>query len=150
MGEDDDKDWGAEEAAAWFDPAPEMEAHLAIYQQVLVAYGFHCALTGQKFDSISDGVHTALQVVAIRPRALGGPLHVSNYLCLADMAARAFARGHWLVDDDYGVVADRRVMVPELARALRVEGRLLLPEDRLYHPDRTQLAWHRTRILNGA
>ncbi|WDR04834.1 hypothetical protein PSQ90_10990 [Devosia rhodophyticola] len=145
--DDDEETWGAQEAGAWFEQAPELGTHLAIYQQVLVAYGFRCALTGAAFEPISQGVHGDLAVVAIRPRELGGPLHVSNFLSLSNAAASAFARGHWLIGDDYSVVTDRDVMAPAFAEKLDADGKLFLPKDRLYHPDRVQLAWHRTRIL---
>lgn len=141
-----DDNFGFDEARAVFEAAPSLETYRAIYEQVLTAYGFRCALTGEQFERIS-GVHPTLRVVAIWPREEGGPLHMGNYLPLSADAATAFRLGHFIVDDEYRVIADRRVMAPELAAQLPADGRLLLPDDPLYHPDKTLLAHHRDMFL---
>lgn len=145
IGEHDDPS-GFDEAAGVFGQAPTLDTHAAIHQQVLQAYDFRCALTGQKYEATHKGVHPDLRVVAIRPRAAGGPLHVSNFLCLSLDAERAFLLGHVVIGDDFAMVPDLSVMDPELAARLNPDG-LLLPRDPLYYPDGAQLAFHRHAML---
>lgn len=141
-----DDTFGFDEARALFEQPPTLDTYRAIYEQVLAAYEFRCALTGQQFERIS-GVHPSLRLVAIWPREEGGPLHIGNYLPLGADAATAFRLGHFIVDDQYRVIADLSEMAPELAAQLPADGRLLLPADPLYHPDRSLLAHHRAVFL---
>jgi predicted restriction endonuclease len=127
--------------------APSLDTYLAIHSQILMAYGYRCALTGEQFEPISRGVHPSLRVVAIHPRDKGGPLHIGNFLLLCADAERAFRLGQVLVADDFGLVPDYTALDPDLAARLNPDGRLLLPQDPLYHPDRALLAWHRNAVL---
>ncbi|MEO5807372.1 hypothetical protein [Devosia sp.] len=146
MGSSDEHS-GFEDVGAPVVQAPSLETYTAIYQQVLAAYGYRCALTGAQFESIDRGVHPSLRVVAIWPREEGGPLHMGNYLPFCGDAANAFRLGHFIIDDDFQVVADLAVMEPDLAKRLRAQGQLLVPLDPPYRPDRALLAHHRTAVL---
>ena len=123
-----------------------LEVYEAVYRLVMSAYGYRCALTGEQFAADFGLVHPHLDVVAIRPRAAGGPLSIDNYLALEEHAARAFEAGHFLVEDDYRVVVPRHGV---LDRAIRPHagGRLLVPTEPLFQPNPAHLAFHRRMIL---
>jgi predicted restriction endonuclease len=146
VGKSDDSS-GFYDAGAVFQHAPSLDTYLAIYSQILMAYGYRCALTGEQFEPISSGVHPSLRVVAIRPRDQGGPLHMGNYLSLCADAEQAFRLGQVIIADDFSLVADYAALDPDLAARLNPDGHLLLPKDPIYHPDRVQLAWHRNAVL---
>lgn len=138
---------GFNELASVLAAAPTLETYRAIYDQVLAAYDFRCALTGQQFERLPGKVHPFLRLVAIWPREAGGPLHIGNYLPLCADAADAFRLGHFIVDDGLHVVADRTVMSPRLFARLLPYGYLLAPRDPLFAPDRTVLAQHRRAVI---
>ena len=81
---------GAEEAAAPFDDG--MDRLLVINRQVLERWNYRYAITGERYPG-ATGTHDELQVVSIRPLALGGPLHVRNCLPMVKAAADAWLRG---------------------------------------------------------
>lgn len=138
-----------DDVGAVFQHIPPVESYQTIYRQVLAAYGYRCALTGQQFEILRSGLHPDLQVVAIRPREQGGPLHVSNFLCLDSAAERAFRLGHVIIANDYAIIADRRVLVAALADRIAPDARLHLPADPLYHPDPAHFAFHRNNVLRA-
>jgi len=146
-GSDDDKGLG-EERQTGFSAAAPLEAYEAIYRLVLSAYGYRCALTGEKFLPETGLLHPHLAVEAIRPREAGGPLQINNYIALEEHAAQAFRRGQILVEDDYRFVVpnpdalDRAVLV-----RLNSSGRLLVPAEGLFQPSPAHLAFHRRSVL---
>ena len=143
----EDPDSGFGEVARGFAAGETLETYEAMYRLVLTAYSYRCALTGEQFERSNGLWHGDLDVVAIVPRELGGPLRISNFLPLVFAAAEAFEAGQWLIADDYGVLADRGVLDRALAARLHPSGFLQLPKETVFHPDRALLAQHRARVL---
>ena len=138
---------GFGEVARGFAAGETLETYEAMYRLVLTAYGYRCALTGEQFERSNGLWHGDLDVVAIVPRDLGGPLRINNFLPLVFPAAEAFEAGQWLIADDYAVLADRDVLDRRLVERLHPSGFLQLPKEAVFHPDKTLLARHRERIL---
>jgi predicted restriction endonuclease len=143
----DDKGWNEERQAGFAAGAP-LEVYEAIYRLVLMAYGYRCALTGEQFAPDVGLIHPHLEVIAIRPRKLGGPLEISNYLALEEHAARAFRNGIILIGDDYSVdVARPEALDRALAVRLHPGARLLVPEEAIFRPSPAHLAYYRRLML---
>lgn len=147
-GSSDDKGLGEEQQTGF--AAASLADYEAIYRLVLTAYNYRCALTGEQFAAEAGLLHPHLAVEAIRPRDMGGPLQINNYLVLEEHAARTFRQGQILIDDDYRIVVpnpdalDRAVLV-----RLNVSGRLLVPAEGLFQPSPAHLAFHRLRVLGA-
>jgi hypothetical protein len=139
----------AEEAAATFSHAVTPETYLAVYNEVLDRWQSTCAITGRRFRS-KRRPHPHLEVVAIRPLDLGGPLHASNFLPLTSAAARAFQLGHIVIDDSFGMWAGLARIDPELLESVVPLGKLVLPDDSADWPDVAQVRWHRIQVLGVA
>jgi len=146
---DDEKGLG-EERQTGFSAAAPLEAYEAIYRLVLSAYGYRCALTGEKFLADVGLLHPHLVVEAIRPRDLGGPLQINNYIALEEHAAGAFRKGLILIDEDYSIsvpnpdALDRAVLV-----RLNEDRRLLVPAEGLFQPSPAHLAFRRQQLLGS-
>jgi hypothetical protein len=134
---------GAEEASLPFaiDDAPPLQTFLKLHDQVLGAWGYRCAVTGQVFAS-RERPHPMLRLVPIRPRELGGPMHVSNYLPMIEMAERAWLSGAIGVTEDLDFVAVLNRLDPSLLEAMPRSGKLIVPDDPDQQPDQALLAWH--------
>lgn len=119
-----------------------------LHQHVLENYGFTCAATGVRFAPGAQpwGLRDDLLVVPIKPPMAGGPLHVSNYLCLAKAAAEAFRAGHFTIGPQRELIVDLTRIDPELAERLNANGRLRLPQEKAI-PDGESLRFHRTEIF---
>ncbi|HLV83509.1 MAG TPA: hypothetical protein VKY62_07005 [Devosia sp.] len=148
-GSTDDNGLG-EERQTGFAAAAPLEAYEAIYRLVLSAYSYRCALTGEQFLPDIGLLHPHLTVEAIRPRDVGGPLQINNYIALEEHAARAFRRGQILIEDDYRIVVpspdalDYAVLV-----RLNASGRLLVPAEGLFQPSAAHLAFRRLSVLGS-
>jgi predicted restriction endonuclease len=130
---------GFAEAAAPFLPVVPTVARLtAIYRNVLVAYGWTCALTGERFEP-TEGLHPLLQVTAIRPLREEGRAEEENFIAMTLEASHAFERGHVSVGADLGLIVDLATIDRAFAHKLR--GVLRPPSGR--PPDREALRWHR-------
>jgi len=143
------------EAAAAFEPAPEaalsFEVLRALYASITSHYGHACAMTGERFEPSGNLLRDDVEIVAIRPLAAGGALHVHNFLCLSPAAADAFRRGHLAVGPGLELLADLSRIDPELLERLSPIGRLAVPESPVARPDPEALAFHRSHIfLSGA
>jgi predicted restriction endonuclease len=129
------------EASEIFVAAPADEAAMAllsrVWNQVLVAYDNRCAVTG-------DGDPSP---VAIRPRPDGGPLRVSNFICLSPVAEAAFASGAIAIGRDHEVLVNLALIDANLLEHLN--PRLVLPRDAAEQPSKAALAWHRTNVFRG-
>lgn len=130
---------GAAEAPARLYDSPSLETYLAIHDQVLRAWNYRCAVTGQQF-SPGGRPHPQLRVVAIRPREFGGPLHVKNYLPMVEPAERAWQIGAIAVTSFGAFMAIFDRLDGELRRS--VQGKLTMPENPADWPDSGELAWH--------
>lgn len=144
---------GLAEATAPFsysDDASASHERLALlYAAVLSAYDHSCAMTGLAGKPALGVMLEGLEVVAIRPLADGGALHVSNFLCLCDAARTAFERGHIAIGPELELLADLSRIDPELLERLNPLGRLRPPEGAQAQPDPAALAQHRHVIFLG-
>lgn len=142
---------GMDEAATPFvqDAAPSLQTLTELYHAVLNAYGNSCAMTGIAGEPALGVMLSGLEVVAIRPLAAGGALHVSNFLCLSDAARTAFAQGHIAIGPELELLADLSNIDPELLERLNPLGRLRPPEGEPAQPDASALAWHRNAVFLG-
>jgi hypothetical protein len=140
----------AEEAAAAFqhDGRALLAAYEAVYDKVLQNWDYCCALTGEQFEP-AGRPHPYLQVVAIRPREAGGPVHVKNYLPMTAAAKTAWTSGHLTLAPDLSFVVNKRRIDPEFDEQLLALGRLLPPVDPGQGPDEDYLRYHRTRVFGG-
>lgn len=140
----------SEEGQPGFDAGAPLEAYEAIYRLVLMSYRYRCALTGEQFLPDVGIIHPHLDVVPIRPRALGGPLEISNFLALEEHAAKAFRAGIIEVEDDYRVVVTRPDALDRaVAVRLHPGGRLLVPDEALFRPSPAHLAYARRAHRGG-
>ena len=126
---------------------PTLEILRSVYSQVLRAFDFTCAMTGAVFAEPEDFLHDALQIAPMQPIAMGGLVHVDNFLCLTTPAARAFAAGHIAVGPRLELVADLARLDPELLESLNPTGRLRQPDPALARLDLRALNFHREHIF---
>lgn len=144
---------GLDEAATGFvydnAPAPSSETLTKLYAAVLGAYDNSCAMTGARGKPALGVMLDGLDVVAIRPLADGGGLHVSNFLCLSDAAKTAFEAGHLAIGPALELLVDLSRIDPELLERLNPLGRLRQPEGVQAQPDPHALAWHRNAVFLG-
>ncbi len=149
MASSDDKKEFGELAQPRFAEDEALDAYVELYKSVLTAYGYRCALTGERFRPSPALTHPDLDVVAIRRREAGGPLAIDNYLPMIAIAARAFRAGQIIIGSDYTVLADFKVIAAPLAGRLRPDARLVLPDDRRFWPNAAHLAYHRRSVLGA-
>lgn len=116
-----------------------LEIYKTVHDQAMARYGFRCALTGQAFAPGDPALH----VVALQPLALGGPLHVGNFLPMCEAAAFEFEHGHIAIDAHLGLMAHLDRVDPELLEKLNPLGRLIDPAKPDQRPDAQALAFHR-------
>jgi hypothetical protein len=142
---------GAEEVGARFDAggADGAEIYRRVYAEVLHRWNYHCPFTGRAFEPV-DGPHPDLEVVAIRARDAGGPLHVDNYLPMLPAVAAAWRAGHLTLGPDLAFWVDKQLIDPELDEQLRPIGRLLDPAVNGSAPDQRYLAFHRQHVFGQA
>lgn len=141
---------GWAEATAVFanDREAALEAYLKVHDRALERWGYRCVLTGAQFGPAAIRPHPGLRVVAIRPRELGGPLHVRNYLPMVPEAEQAWTHGHITLGPSFGFQVSERLIDPELRERLLPLGRLALPEEPSLWPDLELIAYHRANIFD--
>jgi hypothetical protein len=136
---------GFEEPAEPYDSGPpaSIEVYLELHRQVLAAYDSRCAVTGERFETAWQ----ELPVIAIRPRELGGKLHIGNCLPLCVAAALEFAQGYFTIGVDNELIVDRSRISLALTQRLNADGRLIGPVDSAFRPDADNIRFHRERIF---
>lgn len=144
---------GLDEAATGFvydgAPAPSTDTLTDLYAAVLRAYDNRCAMTGVRGKPALGVMLDGLEVVAIRPLADAGALHVSNFVCLSEAAQTAFEAGHIAIGPGLELLVDLSRIDPELLERLNPLGRLRRPEGHQAQPDQAALAWHRGTVFVG-
>jgi hypothetical protein len=133
---------GAAEAGTSFASVPTEATYVAIRDQVLRSFRHQCAFTGA-----ADVPGARLSIVAIRPRADGGPLHVANYLPMVPGLERPWRSGHFSVGADYRILGDLYRLAPELQDSMVALFRMLLPDHAADYPNPDLLAWHRANVF---
>jgi hypothetical protein len=134
---------GGSDSAA---PFTGISTYEAIYEEVLRRWNYRCAITGQQF-SPSRRPHPDLSLVAIRPRELGGPLHVDNYLPMVALAAEAWRAGAIGVGEKGELLAVLDRLSPDLLEQMPLNGRLVVSSDPARQPAAEHLAFHRLNIF---
>jgi len=115
--------------------------------RVLPAYDFTCALTRYRMIAI-DGT-TPLDAAHIHQFKRGGSCHPTNGLALSKTAHWLFDRGYWSLDDECRVLVathkfDEAGDATQLLKP-RAGKPILLPPNPIFHPEQTNLRWHRER-----
>lgn len=129
-----------------FGGATRPEDYLRIHNEVMRRWGFRCAVTDVQFAA-GRGLHPDLRLVAIRPRELGGPLDVRNFLPMVEMAEHAWVTGAISVGPEFDFVAVQNRLAAELLEAMPPSGKLIVPDNPDEWPDADCLAFHRTRLF---
>jgi hypothetical protein len=122
-------------------PPPGQDLLGNVVETVKREYGFTCALTGRKLAP------EELHVAVIRPKPLGGRLHVNNCLALCPEADTAFAAGQFTVRDNGRIIVDKSRIDPALLAAINATGRLLWPENLALRPTPDNLDYHRRFVF---
>ena len=118
----------------------------AFRRHVRLAYDNRCAISGLKL--INGGGRPEVQAAHIKPVASAGPDSVRNGIALSGTLHWMFDRGLISVDDDFRIL--RSGGVPEdVARLIRPEACLLLPEDDAMRPHPSFLRFHREQVFKG-
>jgi len=125
-----------------------LQAYLKVHDRVLQRWRHSCVFTGVQFAPSEHRPHPDLNVTAIRPRELGGPLHVRNYLPMLPEVERAWIAGHITLGSSFGFLVSERLIDPELHERLLPLGRLDVPEDPQRWPDFELVAWHRNNVFD--
>lgn len=125
-----------------------LDAYLGVHDRVLQRWKHRCVFTGAQFEPSETRPHPQLKVVAIRPRELGGQLHVRNYLPMVADAERAWVHGHLALGSGFGFLVAERLIDPELQERLLPLGQLDLPAEPSLWPDGESVAYHRANIFD--
>lgn len=112
---------------------------------VVPAYNYTCALTGYRCVIVTAG--SIVDAAHIHQFADSRNNHPRNGIALCKNAHWMFDEGLWSLTDDYRVIvsANRFDEAGDAAYLLKQMdgGRIHLPANRDYWPDKTHLAWHR-------
>lgn len=123
------------------DPRPTQ-----VYRQVLDAYGWRCAVTGESFAP-GPVLHPHLHLAFLRPRRQGGPVHVRNLIPLIKSAHAAWTSGTLSATADHRLVAVMRDLDLRLFDRIEKLGKLHLPRDERYWPDPAHLGFHLASVF---
>ena len=117
----------------------------AFRRRVREAYGNTCAVSGLRL--INGGGRPEVQAAHIRPVACDGPDSIRNGLALTGTLHWAFDRGLMSVAPDLTLLLSPHGLPDDLARLLRPDRRLVLPQLPQDQPHPTFLAWHREHVF---
>ncbi len=137
---------GLLEAAQSFEGPVRDPTPVRVYRQVLEAYGYRCAVTGEQFEP-GKSPHPRLRLLFLKPRQQGGPLHVRNLMPMVETAHAAWTRGTLSATADHRVVTVIRDLDLTLFDRIEQIGRLHLPTDERYGPDPAWLGYHFEQIF---
>ncbi len=128
--------------------ASDIDTYLLLHDRVLGRWKHRCVFTGARFAPSDARPHPKLKVVAIRSRALGGPLHVRNFLPMTAEAEMAWNAGHITLGPGFGFQVAKHRIDPEFEERLAPIGKLSLPPEPSHWPDVEQIAFHRDHIFD--
>ena len=111
------------------------------------AYDNTCAMSGLRI--INGGGRAEAQAAHIRPVEANGPDSLRNGVALSSTFHWMFDRGLVSIDDDYGLLLKRDVIPRGVLGLVNRDGRLRVPEQRVYWPHRRFLEWHREEVFGG-
>lgn len=138
----------AAESEPGYVPESNSGHYASVYQQVLRAWDYRCALTGQRFGSV-PGLHPELEVVAIQPLIAGGPMHVRNFIPVVANLAQEWMNGAVAVGANGDLLVAFSRLPPALAGLLLHSPGFGSPRDVRYRPDPELLAWHKAHVLGS-
>jgi putative restriction endonuclease len=116
----------------------------AFRRQVRNAYGNTCSMSGLRL--INGGGRPEVQAAHIRPVSALGPDSARNGIALSGTLHWMFDRGLLSVDDNYKILASKKV--PEEARRLlRPDMQLILPNNQAFRPHVRFLRFHRETVF---
>jgi putative restriction endonuclease len=119
---------------------------VAFRRRVRAAYDYRCAVSGLRLRN--GGGRPEVQAAHIRPVEHQGSDCVRNGLALSGTVHWMFDRGLIGVAEDMTILVSRNKVPAEVvARLVRPEGRLFLPQDRRDWPHRDNLSWHRENVF---
>lgn len=118
----------------------------AFRRHVRTAYDNRCAISGLKL--INGGGRPEVQAAHIRPVASAGPDSVRNGLALSGTLHWMFDRGLISIGDDFSILRAKGVP-DDVARLIRPEAHLLLPNDVSARPHLSFLRFHRQQVFKG-
>ena len=166
-------------AAGFQDMAAELENHLGVYEEgsrdtdlieivdrpviqqissrpfrdrvfsaaVRRAYDNTCAISGLRI--INGGGRPEAQAAHIMPVAKNGPDSMRNGLALSSTLHWMFDRGLVSIDDDYSLLLKRDSIPDNVFALINEDRRLKLPDQPLYYPHPSFLAYHRDHVFKG-
>ena len=113
---------------------------------VVDAYGGRCAVTGEKTLPVLEAAH-------IKPYAKEGPHEIDNGILLRSDLHILFDDGYITVDDDYRINISHRLH-EDYGNGKRYydyqgEQLLVLPEQKIYQPNKDFLEWHNNNVYLG-
>lgn len=141
----DDDGLGEETQRGFAASDDALEAYTGLYRLVLLTYGYRCALTGARFAPPVLTLHPDLEVEAIQPREMGGPLAIANYLPMIRSLVRPFRDGLITIEDDFRILVPHPNLLGGDVLAVLRAG-LILP-DEPFRPGLAFLAHHRRYAL---
>ena len=118
----------------------------AFRRQVRLAYDNRCAMSGLKL--INGGGRPEVQAAHIKPVASAGPDSIRNGLALSGTLHWMFDRGLVSVDDEYRILLSRAVP-DDVARLIRPDALLMLPEEEVLRPHPSFLRFHREQVFKA-
>lgn len=119
----------------------------AFAKSVKAAYVDTCAMSGLRI--INGGGRAEVQAAHIRPVASGGSDSVRNGLALSGTLHWMFDRGLVSVDDDFSILVAANRLPDAVARLLREDRKLAVPQQKEMGPHPVHLRYHRTNIFKG-
>ena len=121
--------------------APTLTVYAAVARQLAERQHGRCSFSA---TVVKAGEGAAIPV---KPRDLGGELHVRQCLFLHDEPAHLFNMFAWTVGPDHEIIVDSWRVGPDVLSTLNPLGKLLVADDQEWWPDETLLAWHRQKFL---
>ena len=111
------------------------------------AYDNICAMSGLRI--INGGGRAEAQAAHIRPVDANGPDSVRTGVALSSTFHWMVDRGLVSIDDDFGLLLKGDAIPSGVMSLVNRDGRLRVPEERVYWPHRRLLEWHRERVFKG-
>ena len=111
------------------------------------AYDNTCAMSGLRI--INGGGRAEAQAAHIRPVEANGPDSLRNGVALSSTFHWMFDRGLVSIDDDYRLLLKRDAIPSGVMGLVNRDGRLKVPEERVYWPHPRFLEWHREEVFKG-
>ena len=114
---------------------------------IKLAYDNTCAISGLRI--INGGRRAEAQAAHIRPVHANGPDSLRNGVALSATFHWMFDRGLVSIDDDFSLLFKRIAVPGNVLSLVNRDGRLRVPEQKIYRPHRRFLEYHREHVFKG-